>query len=200
MALSDQALVSLEETRVYLRINDADAADTHDLVELLINTVSLAIENKTGKKFRKATITEIVDGNDKTKMWLRYKPVASVAVTVYFYDGEEWDDVSASPYTLTVEFDSATGEVWFDQRGQTFPEGNKNIKFVYDAGYDGEANIPFNIKLAALKLIGHYYKETRDSLHGTKSQMVDGMTTAYELTEWPDDVLQLLGIKNKLCI
>jgi len=200
MELSGRALVDEAEVRTYLGIAEDNAADSHELVVSLINQVSAAIESRTDRKFRKASYTETTNGTGRTIMWLKYTPVITTTLVVYFYDGEEWDDVSASPYSLTAEYDLETGQVWFDERGQTFPAGQKNIKFEYDAGYDGVANIPLDIKLATLKLIGMYRKQADGDLHGMKSQMMDGMTTSFALDEWPVDVTNLLGIRNKLCI
>ncbi len=200
MELSGRALVDDEEVQTYLGISKDDVADSHELIVSLINQVSAAIESRTGRKYRKASYTEITNGTGRTVMWLEQKPVITTTLVVYFYDGTEWDDVSASPYSLTPEYDLETGQVWFDERGQRFPAGTKNIKFAYDAGYDGIANIPLDIKLAALKLIGMYRKQADGDLHGMKSQMMDGMTTSFALDEWPVDVMNLLGLRNKLCI
>ena len=200
MELTGRALVDDDEACTYLGISADDKADSHELVVSLINQISAAIESRTDRNFRKASYTEIVNGTGRSIMWLKYTPVVTTTLVVYFYDGEEWDNVSESPYSLTPEYDLETGQVWFDERGQTFPVGTKNIKFVYDAGYDGVSNIPFNIKLATLKLIGMYRKQADGDLHGMKSQMMDGMTTSFALDEWPKDVMNLLGLRKKLCI
>ena len=196
MQPSDRALVTEVEANRYLKIG-SEQGDAHEMVVTLINMISDAIEDRTRKKYRQKDFTgtdaEIRDGNGRPQMWTYHKPVIGTP-TVYFYDGENWDDVTVAPYSLTVLCKAETGEVYFDERHQGYPEGNNNIKIEYSTGYADVDSIPHRFKMACLKLMARYYAENQNDLHGLKSQAIEGQTNSFTFDEWPNDVNQLLGL------
>ncbi len=195
MELSSRALTTEEEVRSFLRIDSSDN-ELHEPIAFLIGAVSDAIETATNKKYLVFADTWTADGNGTTTMYLRYKPVitGSPTVTVSFWDGTNWQEVSAI-YNITPAVDLKSGKVYFENRYSKFPEGNMNVKFVYSSGYATVSDIPHAIRLAAMKLIGMYLNEARGSRQGMKSETIEGMTTSFDYNKWPNDVKQLLGLR-----
>jgi hypothetical protein len=198
MDLSTRALLDYDEAKIHLGL-DADDDNHRELVITLVNQVSAAIEKRTGKKYRQSTYTDIIDGTGRAVCWTKRTPVTAVT-TISFYDGEDWDDVTESPYTYTINFDGDSGKIYFDERGGTFPKGSMNIKLEYTAGYDGVSAVPYDVKMAAGILLLRYFTLHNQSLAGVKSQSIEGGSAAYDLDKWPDDVTDLLGIGKKICL
>jgi len=77
--LDDNALVTLEETKIFLE----QTGDEQDqLIEMLINSVSTFIDNYTGRNLIEATYTDLeLDGNGEAIMYLPNWPVVSASIT-----------------------------------------------------------------------------------------------------------------------
>jgi hypothetical protein len=76
MALADNALVSLADTKTYLGVT---GSSDDSLLERLINSQSTRIETYCDRKFRKGTYTESYNGNRQLRLRLRNFPVIKIS-------------------------------------------------------------------------------------------------------------------------
>jgi hypothetical protein len=75
MALADNALVSLADTKTYLGVS---GSSDDSLLERLINSQSTRIEAYCDRKFRKGTYRESYNGNRQLRLRLRNFPVKKI--------------------------------------------------------------------------------------------------------------------------
>ncbi len=128
--------------------------------------------------------------------WL---PLVSVTSAVEYYG------LSAFPITeqplggqmnaFAFTADYSTGELTrrtFGGEAALWADGAKNVKLVYTAGY---ATIPYGVRLAALRLIQHWYAQFKQ-LHGQRPGTrggSDGETATPMGFAVPDAVVELLA-------
>lgn len=194
MELSARSIVTEEEIRSYLRIDEKDNPDLHEPIVILINSVSDAIETATRKKFMTYADEWIFDGTGKNTIYTRYRPVIGTP-TIYLYDGDSWE--TAATYNMTPIVVAATGKIYFEERYATLPDGVMNIKVSYSAGYASRSTIPHGVRLAAMKLVAMYLNETRNERQGLKSESIEGATISFDYNSWPDDIKRLLGLRER---
>ncbi len=129
MALIDNALTTLERVKTKLEIQSTDYDAT---LEIVINEVSIYIENFCSRKFLEQSYTDIYNGSDiKTAIFLRQFPVTSVTSFKYrsgTVSTPAWTDFDADNYELDGLLDALTIYV-------PLPSGRNNIQVIYDAGY-----------------------------------------------------------------
>jgi hypothetical protein len=135
--------------QVLLRRND---------LQDLIDDANAAIEARCNRIFSQTTFTEIHDGQNLSRVWLRNPPILSVtSITI---DGQDVDNTFGDSWC----FRSGSGEL-VRGNGQddprfaaTFPRGNQNVSVVYEGGYS-----PMNgaVRRAALILVKHLALSTR---------------------------------------
>ena len=164
MAISDYALVTLADLKVYLGISGTDY-DTK--LEDLIDSVSFAVENYIGGYGVVRTIsTELHDGDSVCEyLQLRHYPISSV--TLIEVDSTE---VSSTYYTV----DKQAGLVKYSGG---WSSGEQNIDVDYVAGlYADTASVNDSLKLVCKMWIADLYQNTNPNV---KSETLGDYSVAY---------------------
>ena len=182
MALSDQSIVTVEQAKNYLGISAANSSkDT--LLETWIDVVSRAFESAIDNVVQPATKTVYRDGDGSEFLFLPYYPIITVT-TLQERDSPlgSWTDLLSDTSYLHID------TTYYDRlellEGYTFPEGQKNIKVVYAAGW---STIPGDITKVILEQVSYMWKESgqgadRLSLSGTSSSEAGG-SSSYSFTD-----------------
>lgn len=118
----------------------------------LVSAASQAVERYCGRTFERATLTETHDGRNRSRLWLRRRPIVSVAsVTI---NGTALDNTTSDAWV----FHPATGELRrgngheAEQFAAWFPWGLQNIVVTYTGGYNP---IPADVKHATILWARH---------------------------------------------
>jgi uncharacterized phiE125 gp8 family phage protein len=141
--------VSLDAFRAWMRVEEAD--DSKD--ELLVTAADAAsaeLEQGTSLIFVTRSVTDTLDGNGRTDLWLSRRPI--VSVTSVTADGVL---VDPSLYVL----DARMGRL--RMKSGAWSCGMANIVVVYSAGYGAQdaATLPADVKRACLDLAKAIFDE-----------------------------------------
>lgn len=187
--LAVNALLDVEELRRLLG-QDVDNDNKDEQREVMfINSVSAWIEEYCDRKFRSDTDTWITDGNGKTRMFARYRPIVSVT-SVSYWNTNQWTEMTMAIYPRT----NGDEEVWFT-RGDIFPMGEKNLQVIYAYGYS-LSSIPANLKAAAADHIAWQIKALERS--GIKSESFGEQTTTFDFAIPPKRITQVYDSYKRL--
>lgn len=176
------ALVTLVEGKEKLKIT---ASSEDSILGVLINGVSQAIKKYTGRNFISASYTQFYDGDGTDELQLANYPVTALTtlnddVNRDFASG---DDISSDDYLL----DGPAGIVRLWNTESVFIRAKANVKVVYTAGYT-VANIPADLKLAALRWIAREYMKFSDKKAQVVLASVRDQNITYDVTDIPADV------------
>lgn len=169
-------LVSMQDCKEYLQVDPSDT-DTESLIGYLMQSVSRLFKETTGRSLIQEEITEYHDGDGTDCVMLRSAPVSSTAanIAVYLDNSRDFDsDSQISGSSLFVSPD--TGEVHYN--GGYFDRGQNNIKVVYTAGYT-QANIPHDLRIAALEALGAIWKRRQEKRFDVTSSSRGDVNTTY---------------------
>lgn len=176
-ALSTYSLLSLEELKEELRVND----DGKNLaLTVLANTVSVMIESYLGRQVvTRGALTEYhtmeATGD---RLWasviaLLDWPIISVTS---IHEDTDWPRTYGASYLLAAGTDyqtnPPTGRVYrLTSPGAKYQwaTGFRAIKVVYSAGYATTAAVPQNIKAVARRLAGVMWEEYKRDWRGVSS-------------------------------
>lgn len=160
MSISQYALVSLADTKQYLKI-EADDISQDGRLEILINGVTAAIEHYLKRKIVARTFTdEPYDGSGTDLLFLLNRPVNSVESVKLVNTGGTDTIVDTGAYRL----DPQNGRLY---NAGGWMRGFQNYLVTYTAGFDP---VPDDIQLAALKWIEYLYKTDIASYSSTFDQ------------------------------
>jgi uncharacterized phiE125 gp8 family phage protein len=164
VAVDPYALTSLDTIKSHLNI-PAGTTSEDEVLERMINAASEKIEQFLDRKILKRSWTEYQDGRSNDRIVLRQWPCSKPS--------ELWDDAS-SEFTdasnmiddddFALEGDPAIGVVLL---GGWFSRANRNIKIVYEAGYDV---VPYDLEEACLLTIEFMYDMRADRRVGVSSK------------------------------
>ena len=174
-------IITLSEFKAYLWITDS-SQDT--LLDILLNSANDFVESYIGRQIAEATYTEYKDGDGQRIILLDNYPVNTITsfqVNKGTIETPDFEEIDANSYKLSPK-------IW--QLFLTFYKrrGFQNYKIDYNAWYDP---IPWDLKLATLKLAAWYYnKRTSDWV---KSESVAGDSIGFDTTEISNDVLVILN-------
>lgn len=174
------SLVLLSE---YKEILDITGNTEDEFVEQAKYEVESKVKNFLNRDLEVDTYTEVYDGTGEETLVLNQYPVTSIS-KVEVYQGldslgaEDWDEYTQNEdYERLVIADSKIYLI-----GSMFPEGDKNIRVTYNAGYD---TIPYEVQQACKKLMLLYYGEVKKTKTIGKSSVSEGSgftkTTTYDL-------------------
>lgn len=172
--LNDNALISYAEAKIWLP--DLIQDDQQEYAYAMINAASDIANKYSGRKLSARDYTEQLDGNGKTYLLLPQYPINSVTELNIDADREFLAEtkISSNDYVLY----EGEGAIYYSLG---FDTGHKNIKVVYNAGYQLTA-VPNDLKTAVLETISWNWGRLRGNGIGIKTQDMNGMETAYELT------------------
>lgn len=176
-------------------------------MEHLLNEVVDAIESEIERPVLTATYTnELYNGTGEGELFLRAWPVTTLT-RVEFLEGvtdttETWTEYHSARATAYV---SERGKQSIYFRALCFPEGMRNVRVTYVAGYskDGLASIPKvpqDLKTALKETALEWFKMADLQLAGLSSVRGPmGETTTYrERFQFPAHVLPILSRYRKL--
>lgn len=125
MALEDNALVSLSDLKVYLKLTGDASFDT--VLEILINHISSTFDNIVKFNLAEQTYTsQLYNGNDKARLYLKHIPINSIsAITEDDVELTEGDDEDFMIY-------GDRGYLW--RVAGNWAKGEQNISITYKAG------------------------------------------------------------------
>jgi hypothetical protein len=156
------------------------------LIEMIIDGVSADFNSYVGRRILEQTeTTAYLDGSGREILLLPRRPVTSIASVTendaLLVEGEEQD------YRLY------TDEGMLIRLSGKWAKGRKNIVLgSYKSGY-AIANLPKDLKLAALKQVAFEYQEQRTKSWGEVSRsMSDGSVSKREVTKFLPDVKETL--------
>lgn len=157
-------LVEIDDVKSWLGIESTNT-DDDGILQLLISSFSRYVLNRTGQaSFTSVnSYTEIYDGNNSTRLFLRNYPIVSVssvivgAVTVPTSGGlisSGWYiDPSGKSIALrwnTAIYQNPSQTIW----PGVFSRGQGNIQVTYTAGY---STVPFDLQEATVEAVGIAY-------------------------------------------
>lgn len=168
VTLSSFALTSLETAKEHLDI-PVSVTTSDDVVKRFINAATFKIESYCDRFFKKRIgIVEYQDGLSQDRILLNQWPAEKPS--------ELWIDAKSEFTDTDKQLDSddyqlelsgkgeGIGVVLTGGCGRFFPKGTRNIKIVYDAGYDV---IPDELEDACLWTVEFLYNMREDRRVGT---------------------------------
>lgn len=159
-------MITVEEAKAHCRIDD-DADDA--LVQSIISAAFAHIENRTGQTFNRVDNSVMVldalpSGSDGIE--LQWTPVRSVTSVEYL-------DPQGAQQTI------ASDSLFLDTRGVypiVYPDAEADwpdskslrgsVKVIVDTGH---SEVPYDVKAAALLIVGHLYENRESVVIGTIS-------------------------------
>jgi hypothetical protein len=145
-------LATLDEVKQYFDYSGSVAEDD-DFINDLITRVSKSFCHYCGKdSFLINNYTEYIDGNGSQYMFVKNTPIVSVDA---IYKDIEWvwaeDTLVESTNYFIKDYYIANKYCWY--------EGFSNYKVIYNGGY---AEVPYDLKEAAIQEIVRKYKRRKD--------------------------------------
>jgi hypothetical protein len=194
MDLLSYALVSLDNAKVFLGIND-NSKD--ELLKMLINISTDYIESQTGRRFVSAVHTqEKYDGTGNQQLKLNAFPIITftlLEVNNASDNSSSWNTISSSDYWVDsdtgiitrtstfLDFDeSVDGEETLSET--IFDRGKNKYRATYISGY---FTIPYDLQFACMTLVGQLLNTKAGS--GIKSESLGDHSITYQ------DITELTG-------
>ena len=141
---------------------DTDPEYNHEYIEALIDYFSTFVEKYTGRKFKKASYTEIFSPTcSQYTLQLSALPIESItsikeSLTGDFGSATAWTSTS---YAMT---DGGVSGVIQLRDGQVFYGGVGTVQVIYTGGYDYNA-VPGDLKVACIDQIAMQFKLSGES-------------------------------------
>lgn len=179
MTLADNALVGLDEARVWCGVGHSD---DDEILTRLINTASSRIEQYCKRAFHETTYTEYYDGDGTSKLLLKHYPIASVD-HLYIDTDREYDtdsEVDSDDYVIYSNYGllALDGDL-------VFSEGEQSVKVVYKAGYDA---IPEDLQTYCLMLVEWMYDTRLDGRLGVSTESDGVYRASYLHDDMPPEI------------
>lgn len=170
MALSTKALVTMEDTKAILEIQN----DNRDaILEMQVEGVSAAFDNYTDRALASATYTALeLDGNGLNVYQLPNWPVTTLTSV-------ELDGILLTEGS-DFELDYATGRLRLMEASARWTDAAKNIKITYTAGYIIATAVPKDLRMAALTQIAFEFQQFVQKAWGITNRGQAGSNTSYE--------------------
>ena len=164
--------LTVQEVKDYLRV-DSDAEDT--LLGVLIDAATQMAESYLGRFLLTTVIEEFYDffpvyktgvdpfRGDRNIIHLSRGPVQSLA-SVKYIDGNG-DEITVDASDYRTDLVSEPSRI-FPEHGWYGTKDTVNAVIVrYTCGYTQASDVPANIKMAMLLMIGEMYEKRMDSVH-----------------------------------
>ena len=200
MALQDNALVTLAEAKVGLKLTGAtsDAA-----VETLINAVSDRIEGLTGRRLKTRTYANLrLDGPGRHLLTEVDWPITAISACVLdettqtvWFPGDAGEPDDKDVYVVDGRDPKTTR--WALYRWSRWSLGVANIKLSYTAGYGaatpaGSPPIPEDLKAAAIMLFRHWWYLQDRQAQGVQSRSIGAESVTYLTAPVPSEAKPIL--------
>ncbi len=166
VTLTPYALTDLATAKSHLGIKDTDTSQD-DRVTKFINSATAWIERTTDRKLAKRTgLIQYMSGHRSNKLLLHEWPVKTVQHLWDDPDHKYQSDTelkqNGSPGVTDPDFDIDDFQTGIVKYTGTFSMGYRNIKCIYDAGYDStdpeDALCLSELEMACLWLVEWFYR------------------------------------------
>jgi hypothetical protein len=175
VALSDYALVSVDEARAWFNVQ---GTEKRDLIELVINTATDAIESHLRRELvTRGSLTEWHSPDNASEIYVLDYPIISVTTV---HESSVWPRVYDATSLLVEDTDyqvmKKVGKIRRIGTGgvRVWESGARRVQVVYTAGYANTASVPYRLKKPCLKLGALLWAETTRNQFGV-SGMSDGL-------------------------
>lgn len=177
------ALTTLAAARSQLQI-PAGKTEDDPKIERLVNAASQYAANFCDRRFLSGSYTEYFHGRKMNFIMPREWPVSAIT-SLNISSTRDW--VDANSLVDSSSYDVADGGTTVVYDG-IFPNGYKNIRLVYTAGY---TSVPYDLEHAVLQMVEWWYMHNvRKDIGRTNSSKGDESVGV--LSEVPKHILQLL--------
>lgn len=177
MADSTNDLVSKNDAIAYLGVDPTETEDAA-IIEELITAVSIWCNTYTGRDLLSREHTEYYDGTGDDELYVRNYPITTLT-SVHIDSDREYNDDDLIDAGDLVTYDNAGLIVYVDG---DFGTGRQSVQVVYTAGY-ALADVPHDLKVAALDQIKFMYKRWRNDEEGLSSISVQNGTVNIEIQD-----------------
>jgi len=169
----------------YVQANEPNETQK-DIMQIIINSVTLQIEAFTRKPWVSRSFTELYDGDDGAALFLRKYPIVSItSVKRLNRDGTTAATYASSDFVIAAQ----RGTIEF-VNGGGFYKGFQNYEVVYVAGV---AAVPADVRLAALEAIGVSWDAYDSKRLGLESVSFEGETKTFVTDDLPKRTKQKLA-------
>lgn len=187
-ASTDLCVVS--DVKSYLGLSDS----SHDaLLASLIAAASEAIENYCRRRFATMQYTEYRDGSDSALLLLDHSPIQSISEIRESAnrDFERADPLDEEDYVFYAH------EGLLLRTSGIFPEGLRNVRVTYTAGY---AAVPADVQHACVALVAAWFNRGHQGGDGLESEQLGDYSARYSSYSLPPEATALLIPYLELCI
>lgn len=188
ITLNDNALVTLEDVREALMLEDTETANDNFLTNK-INRMSTRIESYCRRKFKAAFYTEVQDGDSERGDILVDNP------PIIWVSGL-WDDsdalytsdslIESGDYVLEKE----EGAIRLTGIDSAFSSGIQNVKVAYSGGYN---EVPLDIQDACVEWVVFSYRKYQSKTFGFTSKSAPGGNIGVDMDSMPAYVKETLN-------
>lgn len=177
MELQSNALVTLNDTKSFLRITNSES---DDLLKMLINMATDFIEKRCERTFKQAVYSgataELVSGSGENTIQLKNYPVTAISG---IEENSNWDGGTASWVTLDSDEYFVAGEDFESgiiHRTFDFFTGQGNYRVSYTGGF---ATVPSDLQYACMMLVAQDFNGSGKSA-GIKSESLGDHSITFE--------------------
>lgn len=170
-------LVELPEAKLHLRV---DLPDDDDLIDLLIDVATEAIESDTGWVIRAREVVERFDSFGAIR--LRSWPITAVAGVAY-RDPASGDLTTVDPAAYRLDAGRRPVRLgWFSAAPRCLAAGDA-VEVTVQAGHANRDDVPKRMRAAALLMIGDLYAQRETFVNGASSTAVPMSLTVDRLLQ-----------------
>lgn len=177
MALSNFTFITLAQVKAQI---DESATTWDTPLELMIEACTRFAMNYCARnRFIAPTSdeTEYYDGGEggNKKLFLRSFPIKSIT-SISYRSGGTYATPTYTAFSADTEFiqDAQKGIVSF----AALPPGVQNIKVVYKGGYDTEANVPADLKMAVIQAVVSVWNKRKSE--GMTNESIGGGSISWD--------------------
>lgn len=177
--VSPYAWTTLALVREHLRFAASDTSKDEQLKSFINRSMGM-LERYIGRQIKARDYTEYQDGDGSDRVLVDQWPIISIAS---LHSDADRDFTSETLIDTTDYISYAEGRIELVSDEGNFPEGEQNIKIVYNAGY---AAIPDDLEYAATVHVAYMYNKSGHEGHTAIS--LGGLSKSYDPAPIPQDV------------
>lgn len=195
MAVGTYSLCTLKEIKSFYTQTGGKSPhigypETDELIEDIIDSISVLFESYCDRQFLTRERTEYYDGKGSKFLFPTYSPITSVSGV---WDDSDWAwDTSSLVASTDYMIKNNTTIVLKDS---TFGDYDQNVKIIYTAGY---ATVPEDVRLACIEEVTRTYKN-RKGVDVLAKTAADGSVTRYAKDLMPSTI-RVLNTYRRLSI
>lgn len=181
-------IATLSEFKLYIWVDSEDTSKD-SILNIFLDWANSLVESYISRKIEATEYEEIIDGDGQLFWMLENIPVIKINWVYrnsWTLETAVWEEMGKWSYSVK----SSIGKLNFFW---PLARGFKNYKISYKAGFD---EIPWDLKLAVLKLASRYYN-TKES-DWIVSESVAWDSISFNVSQIPSDILGILSIYRDL--